>query len=211
MVNQFLAVRDLAKPKALSNVVFMGVGEPLDNFDNLIKAINILRDEKGIYLAKRKVCVSTCGLVPEIKRLADLKMGVKLSVSLHSADDKIRSKIMPINKKYPLAELIKALRYFVNISGFPITFEYLLIKGLNSSSEDARKFASLAKKVDCKTNLIVYNPSACFDWQPADREEIAVFGNILKAKGVFFTLRKSRGRDIEAACGQLKSRFLSRK
>ena len=207
IVNQFLFVQDLIRPQSLSNVVFMGVGEPLDNFDNLIKAIKILMDSKGIYLGKRKICISTAGIVPQIKKLADLKLGVRLSVSLHAADDHTRSKLMPINKKYPLKELMKALRYFVRINDFPITFEYILIRDLNTSEEDACELAHLVKNIRSKINLIAYNPSPHFDWQAPRQEQISQFTSVLKAKGVFFTLRKSRGQDIQAACGQLRSEF----
>jgi 23S rRNA (adenine2503-C2)-methyltransferase len=205
IVNQFLFVQDFLRSQKITNIVFMGVGEPLDNFDNLIKAARIFLDHKGIYLGKRKICVSTAGVAPAIKKLADLKLGLRLSVSLHSADDRIRSRCMPINRMYNLDSLMKALRYFVRIHKFGVTFEYILIKGLNSSPEDARKLADLVKNIECKINLIPYNASPQFSWQPPTKEEIDLFTRVLKDRGLFFTLRKSRGRDIEAACGQLRS------
>ena len=205
IINQFLCVLDLIAPRKITNVVFMGVGEPLDNFSNLIKTLDILMDNKGIYLGKRKICVSTVGLIPNIRRFTELNLGVRLSVSLHSADNQVRTQIVPANNKYSLAELIKALREFVNKQKFPITFEYILVKDLNCHKEDALALARLAKSIDCKINLIPYNPSSYFKWQAPPDKEIEEFCKILKDKKVFFTLRKSRGQDIQASCGQLRS------
>lgn len=207
IINQFLQVQNYISPKKITNVVFMGVGEPLDNFDNLIKAIKIFMDSKGLYLGKRKICISTSGLIPQIRKLTQLGLGVRLSVSLHSADNRVRSCIMPVNKKYPLPDLMKALREFVKKEKFSITFEYILIKNLNSKKEDAVKLANLLKHMDCKVNFILYNPSPHFKWQPPTSHDLEEFNSILKKKGIFFTLRKARGQDIEAGCGQLRAQF----
>lgn len=185
----------------------MGIGEPLDNFFNIIKAIKILIHPKGLYFGKKRICISTCGLIPEIKKLKDLNLGVKLSISLHSADERIRSKIMPINKKYPLKELIKAVKEFSLKQRYPITFEYILIKGLNTSKKEAFKLAKLLKGINCKINLIPLNP--CFSFLPPTQKEINLFKEEIKKHKLFFTLRKSRGKDINAGCGQLRAQFLS--
>jgi len=207
IINQFLEISGLISPQKITNIVLMGVGEPLDNFDNAIKAIRIFMDNKGIYLGKRKICISTAGLVPQIKKLIELHLGVRLSISLHSADESIRSKIMPVNKKYPLSELMKVLRQFMQKEKTPVTFEYILIKGVNSSKRDALKLAGLVKGMHCKINLIPYSPSAFFKWEPPLDEDSEGFKKVLKSRGVFSTLRKSRGLDIEAACGQLRAQF----
>jgi len=207
IINQYLFISDLISPQKITNIVFMGIGEPLDNFFNIIKAIKILIHPKGLYFGKKRICISTCGLIPEIKKLKDLNLGVKLSISLHSADERIRSKIMPINKKYPLKELIKAVKEFSLKQRYPITFEYILIKGLNTSKKEAFKLAKLLKGINCKINLIPLNP--CFSFLPPTQKEINLFKEEIKKHKLFFTLRKSRGKDINAGCGQLRAQFLS--
>jgi len=210
IVNQYLSVSDLKAPGKITNIVFMGIGEPLDNFENTIKSINILMDSAGINFSKRRISLSTCGLCPEIKKLAKLKLGVKLSVSLHSADNEIRNKLMPINKKYPLEELIPAIREFGKASKDPVTFECVLIEGINTSIDDAKKLAKLLNGINGKANLIPYN-GVSSEIKAPDKETVDIFSQELKRRGVFFTLRKSRGQDINAACGQLKAEYLLEK
>jgi len=210
MINQYLEIGRLIHPLRVTNIVLMGVGEPLDNYNSVITAVRIFMDGQGIYLGKRKVCISTSGIVPKIYSLAELGLGVRLSVSLHSAFNSLRGRIMPVNKKYPLPELMKSLKFFIKEERFPVTFEYLLIKGVNSSLKDADKLASLVKHIPCKINLISYNPSPFFSWQAPLKEDIISFKDRLKSKGVFFTLRKPRGQDISAACGQLKADFFEK-
>ncbi len=207
IINQYLEVSKLIVPKSITNIVFMGIGEPLDNFINVIKAIKIFTELKGLCFSKRRISLSTCGLVPEIKKLADLKLGVKLSISLHSADDKKRSQLMPINKKYPLADLIKAAKYFRGKEKHPITFECALLSGYNTHKQDALRLAKLLKGMSYKINLIPLNYS-CGSFKPASSAEVDSFRSELKRLGLFFTLRKSRGQDINAACGQLKALLL---
>jgi 23S rRNA (adenine2503-C2)-methyltransferase len=204
IVGQFLRVAELVAPLKITNIVFMGIGEPLDNFNNVVKAIKILMEPLGIGLGRRKVSISTCGLAPELKKIYDLKLGIKLSVSLHSADNEIRSKIMPVNKKYPLPELFKVIKTFDRDDRYPVIFEYVLIKGVNSSKADAIKLARFLSGVSCKVNLIPYNDSSLNEKAPDDRI-IEEFIEVLKKKRVFYTLRKSRGEDISAACGQLRA------
>jgi len=228
IINQYLEVSVSVSPSKITNLVFMGIGEPLDNFSNVTKAIEIFMDPSGLGFGKRRICVSTCGLAEGIEKLAQLKLGIKLSVSLHSADDAIRTKIMPVNKKYPLKELIAAVKNFSKIEQYPVTFEYALIQGLNTSRLDAHKLIKLAHGLNCKINLIPYNEAAVFQVEDAEKlrsriapersergnksslgfsqpnlGETEAFCKELKNAGVFFTLRKSRGQDINAACGQL--------
>jgi 23S rRNA (adenine2503-C2)-methyltransferase len=202
IINQYLSVYDLISPQKITNIVFMGVGEPLDNFYNILGSIGIFTHSAGLGVGKRRICVSTSGIVPKIKELADLKLGVKLSISLHSPDDKIRSEIMPINKKYPLGELIKAVKYFMEGEKLPVTFEYVLLRGINTSKDDAVKLHRLLKELDYKINLIPYN-EAHDDFKPPLKEEIDSFREELKKRKMTFTSRKPRGQDINAACGQL--------
>jgi 23S rRNA (adenine2503-C2)-methyltransferase len=206
IINQYLAVCDLIAPKRITNVVFMGIGEPLDNLDNTIKTISILTSKEGINLSKKKICISSCGLVPEIKKLAELDLDVKLSISLHSADDGVRSMLMPVNKKYPLKDLMAALKQFYEAKGQAITFEYVLLGGLNTKKEDALSLVKLLHGIKAKINLIPYN-GECLEFKAPGAWEIDSFKNALKEKGILATLRKSRGQDIKAACGQLRATF----
>lgn len=206
IVNQYLAVQDLDSANKITNLVFMGTGEPLDNFSNTVKAIKIFMDEQGAYFGKRHICISTVGLAPQIEELAKLKLGIKLSISLHSSNNAVRSKIMPVNKKYPLEELIKAVKNFSKFQKYSITFEYVLIKGVNANRENAVELTKLLKGLNCKVNLISYNVSP-LGFEPPEQGEIDIFGEELKKRGIFFTSRKSRGEDINAACGQLYSRW----
>ena len=204
IVNQYLTVTDLISPRKITNIVFMGIGEPLDNFTHTMEAINIFMHPYGLYLGQRRICISTCGLIPQIKELAQLKPGVKLSVSLHSPFNGIRTSLMPVNKRYPLDELIKEIKLLSKMR-YLVTFEYVLIKGLNTRKEDAQKLAHMLKRMKYKINIISYNVSS-LGFMPPSQEEIDSFGKELKKRGVFFTLRKSRGQDISAACGQLRAK-----
>ncbi|MCM8831149.1 MAG: 23S rRNA (adenine(2503)-C(2))-methyltransferase RlmN [Candidatus Omnitrophica bacterium] len=207
MVNQYLAIYDLISPAKITNIVFMGVGEPLDNFLNVVKTIKIFTEPKGIYLGKSKICISTCGLLPQIEELIKLNLDVELSISLHSPFSKIRSSIMPVNKIYPIEKLIEIAKKFSKINKKPVTFEYILIKDLNTTKTDALRLAKLLKGFSYKLNLIPYHPNSFCEFKSPLQNEIKDFTSILKEKKVFFTLRKSRGKDINAACGQLRAYF----
>jgi 23S rRNA (adenine2503-C2)-methyltransferase len=206
IVDQLYLVNGLVDAeKRVTNVVFMGVGEPLDNYDNLMAAIDVIGDEKGIYLGRRKISISTCGIVPAIERLLQEDRGIRLSLSLHAADNETRSKIMPVNRRYPLEQLIPLLDRYSRRYSRSVFYEYILIKGLNASVEDARKLTRLLKGTQAKINLIPYNPSPYFDWQPPTSEDIQAFRDVLEKSGIFYTVRKPRGQDIAAACGQLRA------
>jgi 23S rRNA (adenine2503-C2)-methyltransferase len=202
IINQYLAVSAKVKPVEISNIVFMGIGEPLDNFNNVVSAMRVFMDRRGLSVAKGKVSLSTCGLVPQIKELADLRLGIKLSISLHAAHDALRDSLMPINKKYPLRQLIGAAKYFARAE-YPVTFEYVLLHE-NTTMHEAAALTKLLKGFPCKINLIPYNTGSVSD---ESRAAIEAFPQALKANGLFFTLRKSRGQDIDAACGQLRVHY----
>jgi 23S rRNA (adenine2503-C2)-methyltransferase len=211
IINQYLYVHDAITPRAclparqaITNIVFMGVGEPLDNFFNVTDAIRILMEPKGLHVGKHRITISTCGLAPEIVNLSKLALGIKLSVSLHASTDAQRNQVMPVNKKYPLKELITAIKHFSRHEVYPVTFEYVLIKGFNTAKEDAIRLSQLLKGMRYKINLIPYNLSS-LEFAPPLEAEIIAFTQELKEQGVFFTLRKPRGQDIGAACGQLRA------
>lgn len=206
IINQYLQVSNYIKPKNITNLVFMGVGEPLDNFENLIQTIKIFLEPKGLNISRRRITISTCGLAKQIEELAQLKLGIKLSVSLHSPNDITREKIMPVNKHYNLETLAKALKLFNKNSDYPITFEYTLIHGLNTASIDAENIYKLFKGLNYKLNLIPLNQTQK-GFLPPTREEIEKFQYELDKRSIFSTLRKPRGQDINAACGQLSAKF----
>jgi 23S rRNA (adenine2503-C2)-methyltransferase len=204
ILEQVLYLKGSLWPKRLTHLVFMGMGEPLDNYDNLLAAIRIINSKYGLNIGARRITVSTCGLIPQIKRLVQEGLQVELSVSLHAADNKRRSFLMPVNKKYPLKELIKCCRQYVNETNRQITFEYVLIKGINSNLGQAKRLVEILKALNCKVNLIVYNPLKEFNFQPPDKLEVLIFRDYLRKADINVTLRKPRGRDIQAACGQLR-------
>jgi len=191
----------------LTRLVFMGIGEPLDNYDNVIKAIRIINSPEALHIGARKITISTCGIIPGIKRLSDEGLQVELSISLHAPDDKTRSQIMPVNKKYPLKDLIKACEEYIKNTGRQITFEYVLIKGVNSDLQSARILSKILKGLNCKVNLILSNPIKELRIEPPKRTEILLFRDYLLKQHINVTLRRPRGQDIEAACGQLRLRY----
>jgi len=203
-------VRDIKNglddPLRLTNIVFMGMGEPLANYLTLVSAIEVITDtDRGLRLAGRRVTVSTAGLVP---RLLDLGRDtrVNLAVSLNATDNDTRTRLMPINRKYPLENLLEACRQYSPASGRRITFEYILIKGMNDSAKDARRLAKLLQPIRCKINLIPYNPNEGCDFDRPSEEVIQAFYRILFDKNYTVIIRRSKGEDISAACGQLRAR-----
>ncbi len=210
----WIASRDLggvpASRRAISNVVFMGMGEPLLNFDNTVSAIRLMLDQDGYGLSRRRVTVSTSGIVPMIDRLRD-ECPVSLAVSLHAPNDVLRDRLMPINRKYPLDALMAACRrYLEKAPRDYVTFEYVMLKGVNDGDEHAAQLIGLAAQVPCKINLIPFNafPNSGFERSPAER--IREFNKTLNAAGIVTTTRKTRGDDIDAACGQLAGRIHDR-
>ena len=191
--------------RKLSNIVFMGMGEPLFNYDNVVKACRIMLDSDGLNLSRRKVTVSTSGVVPKIVPLAH-DAGVNLAISLHAVNDELRNEIVPINRKYPIAELLAACREYVKIvKDRRIMFEYVMLKGVNDSEADAREMVRLLKGIPAKVNLIPFNPWPGAPYECSSNNSIHKFGRIIMEAGIASPIRKTRGEDIMAACGQLKS------
>ena len=197
----------LSPESAITNVVFMGAGEPLDNYENVLKAVRIINSRDGFNVGARRITISTCGIIPGIKRLSNEGLQIELSVSLHAADEKTRSRLMPVNKKYHLRDLISACKDYAALTKRQVTFEYVLIKGINCSKEAADNLVKLLAGWECKVNLLVYNRVEEFSYQPPDEREVEFFRWLLRKRGIVVTLRKSRGKDIEGACGQLRAKY----
>ena len=203
IIEQVIEVkRSISDPDRLTNIVFMGMGEPLANYEAVKKAVINLLNDDGMNFSKRKITLSTCGLVPYMKRMGD-EMNIKLAISLNAADDKTRSQLMPINRKHPLKSLMEACRAFPLPKGERITFEYVLIKEVNDREKDALNLAELLSGVRAKINLIPLNPHQGTSMSPPSMEKIHQFQDVLLRKHFTAIIRKSRGRDILAACGQL--------
>jgi len=199
----YVAQKRLGDTKRITNVVMMGMGEPLLNFDNVIAAMNLMMDDFTFGLSKRRVTVSTSGIVPAMHRLNEV-CDVSMAVSLHAANDDLRDVLVPINQKYPLKELMEACREYAKLGPRKhITFEYVMLAGINDSVQDARELVKLLKNVPSKLNLIPFNPFPNSDYQCSSTEAIIKFKDILYKAGLVTTIRKTRGEDIDAACGQL--------
>jgi len=203
IVGQWLAV-EAATGERVSNLVFMGMGEPFANFANVMRAVEILNAPWGGGVGARKITVSTSGLVPRIREFADQPLQVRLAVSLHAATDAVRDRLMPVNRKHPLGELFEACAYFSERKKQRITFEYILIAGVNDSPEQARLLVGHARRLRSKINLIPYNEVPGLDWQRPSEQALETFLNILREAGIPATLRREKGHDIAAACGQLR-------
>jgi 23S rRNA (adenine2503-C2)-methyltransferase len=205
ILEEVLYLKYNSKGKNLTHLVFMGIGEPLDNYDNVLKAIRTVNSKDGLGLGARRITISTCGIIPGIKRLSGEKLQIELSISLHSPDDKTRSLLVPVNKKYPLRDLVAACREYIKKTNRQITFEYVLIKEINSGLPSAQKLSKISKILKtCKVNLIPANPVKEKNIQPPNKLEILLFRDWLLKSGINVTLRKARGQDILAACGQLR-------
>jgi 23S rRNA (adenine2503-C2)-methyltransferase len=211
IVTQVLIARDglgewaSGMPRQLTNIVFMGMGEPMFNYDHLVRAIHILTDNEGLAFSRRKVTVSTSGVVPRIYDLGR-DACVNLAISLHAVTDELRNEIVPINRKYPIAELLAACRAYPEVTASRrIMFEYVMLKGINDSDADARALVQLLKGIPSKVNLIPFNPWPGAPYECSSNNRIHAFGRILMAGGLPAPIRKTRGQDILAACGQLKS------
>ncbi|WP_457575764.1 23S rRNA (adenine(2503)-C(2))-methyltransferase RlmN [Desulfomarina sp.] len=211
IVNQICGVRDfllneqeedLVGPAAITNVVFMGMGEPLNNLDNVLTSIAIMTDPRGLNLAERRITVSTCGIAPKLRELGR-RSSVNLAISLHAVDDITRNELMPVNRTYPLKTLLEACRNFPMPKRKRIMFEYILLKGINDSDREARELARILRKIPCKINLLPYNESPNLPYRSPDGERILAFQDILRKAHFSVFIRNSRGSDISAACGQL--------
>jgi 23S rRNA (adenine2503-C2)-methyltransferase len=205
IVGQFLQVEHLSG-QSIQNLVFMGMGEPFANYENVMKAITILNAEWGLNVGARHITVSTSGLAPQIRQFAAQPLQLRLAISLHGATDEVRQQIMPVNRKYPLAELFDACREYQASKKQKISFEYILIKDLNDSPEQARELGRQVRRFDAKVNLIPYNTVTGFDWERPGLAEQDAFLKILTQHGASATIRREKGHDINAACGQLRLR-----
>jgi len=192
--------------RLISNLVIMGMGEPLANYDNLLTALKILNAPWGAGIGARKITLSTSGLAPQIRKLADEPLQFRLAISLHGATDVVRDKIMPVNRKYPLRELVAACEYYQHKQGRMITFEYILIAGVNDGLEQTGPLGALARRLSAKVNLIPYNTVPGLPWERPSEQAQEAFLKALQKQKVTVTLRREKGHDIDAACGQLRLR-----
>jgi 23S rRNA (adenine2503-C2)-methyltransferase len=206
IVTQVLHVKEESQKhdRPLSNIVFMGTGEPLDNFENLFKAIRIINSQDGIGIGARHITISTVGLVPRIKELAKQNLQIELAISLHGFDNESRNVLMPVNRKYPFDDLVDACREYGKATKRQITFEYILIKDVTCTDKAVESLKKAFKGIICKMNLIPYNPVYEFGHKTPSRDEMTRFRNRLEDAGIHATIRTPRGRDVAAACGQLR-------
>lgn len=188
----------------VSHVVFMGMGEPLANLEATVRAVRLLNAPYGVGVGIRRITVSTVGLVPQIVRLAELRLGFTLAVSLHAPEDELRSQLVPINRRYPLAQLLDACRVYVARTGRRVTFEYVLLEGVNDAPEHARLLGQRLKGLRCHVNLIPWNPVPSLPYRRPGVQRVRAFARVLHAQGIPVTVRIERGTDIQAACGQLR-------
>jgi len=204
MVSQILLVEEDLNLR-ISHVVLMGIGEPFDNYDNVMKFINIINSGKGIDIGARHITVSTCGIVPKIYEFADNKLQVNLAISLHAPNDELRSKLMKINKVYKLSDVIKAIKYYIDKTNRRITFEYIMLKGINDSKECALELARLLKGLNAYVNLIPYNETSHISFKKTDNDSVMKFYDVLKKNKINVTVRREFGSEVSAACGQLRA------
>ncbi len=204
MVLQLLAIeQDLGC--RITHLVLMGIGEPFDNYDNVINFINIVNHPKGIALGSRHITVSTCGIIPKIKQFIKDGKQVNLAISLHASNDKLRNSLMPINKVYKLAELIEVLKEYIKVTNRRITFEYILLDGINDQKENALELVKLLKGMNCYVNLIPYNETSHINFKKSNQKTILNFFDVLKKNNINVTIRREFGKNVSAACGQLRA------
>ncbi|MFH1621870.1 MAG: 23S rRNA (adenine(2503)-C(2))-methyltransferase RlmN [Candidatus Omnitrophota bacterium] len=203
ILNQVLTIKkDIGRD--INNIVFMGIGEPLDNYNALLDSIRVINSKYGFNIGQRKITISTVGIIEGIDKLSKEGLQIELSVSLHSAMERKRDEIMSINKKYPIKKLLFCLRHFAKVTKRKVTFEYLLIGGFNTNIDDAKSLLLATKGLDCKVNLIVFNPINISNFTAPTKLEVLFFRDYLSKNNIDVTIRQSRGQDIEAACGQLR-------
>ncbi len=206
MVTQILLVEENLKIR-ISHVVLMGIGEPFDNYDNVMKFIDIINDDNGIAIGARHITVSTCGIVPKIKEFTKEKKQVNLAISMHAPNDELRSKIMNINKAYPLKEVIDAVKDYLKANNRKVTFEYIMLKDINDKEKYAIELSHLLKGLNCYVNLIPYNETSHIEFKKSDSKVVMKFYDILKKNKINVTVRREFGSEVEAACGQLRSNY----
>jgi 23S rRNA (adenine2503-C2)-methyltransferase len=192
----------------VSNIVLMGSGEPMDNFDNVIKFVKYISDERGLNISQRNITISSCGIVEKIKEMADMELQVTLALSLHAADDETRKGLMPIAYKYTISEVLDVCRYYFDKTGRRITFEYSLVAGVNDTKEESDKLARLVKGINCHINLIPVNPIKERNFKKSSKINIDIFRKNLERNGINATVRREMGSDIQGACGQLRKSYL---
>ncbi len=192
----------------ISNIVVMGTGEPLDNYENLLRFLTMMTNENGLHISQRNITVSTCGIVPRIRQLADEKLQITLAISLHASNQKTRRELMPVAEKYDIPELLDACRYYFRQTGRRVTFEYSLVAGVNDSDAGAEELAKLLLGMNCHVNLIPVNPVKERNYRQPDRRRVHDFKNKLEKYGINVTIRREMGRDIDGACGQLRKRYM---
>lgn len=205
MVGQILVIESLIKER-ISSVVIMGIGEPLDNYENVIRFIKIINDAKGIQIGARHITLSTCGLIPKIKELSELDIQINLAISLHAPNDNLRSEIMPINKAYPLQDLMETIKEYIKKTNRRVTMEYILLKGVNDQKKHAKELTNLLRGMNVYVNLIPYNETNHIEFQKSDKETIDAFYRELQKEKIQVTVRREFGSSISAACGQLRSK-----
>ena len=205
IVEQILLIEDDLNER-IDSVVIMGIGEPFDNYDNIISFIKIINDPFGLAIGARHITVSTCGLIPKIKEFSNLDLQVNLAISLHAPNNDIRSKIMPVNKAYPLEDLIKVLKEYINKTNRRVTIEYVMLKEVNDSVENALELAHLLKGMNVYVNLIPYNETSHIEFKKSAKSQILKFYDTLKKNKINVTIRKEFGKQIDAACGQLRAK-----
>ena len=207
MLEEIYYIQRYSKER-VSNIVLMGSGEPMDNFDNVLAFVKAISDENGLHISQRNITISSCGLAEKIKELADSNLQVTLALSLHAADDETRKQLMPIAYKYSIREVLEACQYFFDKTGRRITFEYSLVAGVNDTKEEAAKLVHLIKGMNCHVNLIPVNPIKERDFKRSTKVNIASFKGHLEKNGINATVRREMGSDIQGACGQLRKSFI---
>lgn len=206
MVSQILLIEEKQKIR-ISHIVLMGIGEPFDNYENVMKFIDIINDDHGIGIGARHITISTCGIVPKIKEFTKENRQVNLAISLHAPNDKLRSKIMNINKAYPIKEVISAVKEYLKENNRKVTFEYIMLKDVNDKEENAKELAILLKGMNCYVNLIPYNETSHIEYKKSSKENVMKFYDILKKNKINVTIRREFGSEVDAACGQLRSNY----
>ena len=210
MLGQIYQIQKISGER-VSNIVVMGTGEPMDNYDNFVKFVRMLSDENGLNISQRNITVSTCGIVPNMRRLAEEKLQITLALSLHGSTQDKRKVLMPIANKYELSEVLEACDYYFEQTGRRITFEYSLVHGVNDKEEDARELISILKPRNCHLNLIPVNPIKERDFEKPSKKAAENFKNGLERSGINVTIRREMGSDIDGACGQLRRRYVEKK